>query len=161
MAYSLDQVKQLISSNSLDKVPALGTYGEGQVNEYADMLNTLKSGVTSGQIKVSDYFDLADPIINRAAQVHQTIGGGGSKAANAVNPGWQRIVDAGFATNQNGQWVSKAPFTAREYSNLPDSVLPTQGEVNSGKIPLDLLPPVQRFRQEPTPTTSAPGSQPV
>jgi hypothetical protein len=147
---SIDDLKNL----DFSRVPATGSYGEGFVGNLWTYLKQAKDYVKQGKLSVSDYLDIADPIVNKAHETAGRILSSGSKQANSVKGFWEGLQNDGFIKNQNGQFVANAPFTAREYANLPENVLPTQGEVNSGRIPLDLLPPVQRFRPEPTaPTT--------
>lgn len=153
MAFTLDQIKDYASNTG--SIPAPGSYGEGRVYNIADMLKTLKSSIQSGQLSVKDYFDLAEPLVNTAKQVTESLAGGGQKKAQAVNPAWQSIQDLGAVKNVSGQWTTLAPFSAREYAALPESVLPTQQEVNSGLVPLNLLPALQRFKPEPTTPTPA------
>lgn len=159
MAYSLDQIKDFAANPS--SVPAPGSYGEGQVYNIAEMLRNLKSEISKGTLTVNDYFNVAEPLIKQAQNTTMAIGGGGSKKANSVNPAWQQIQTLGAVKAVNGQWQAILPFSSREYASLPENVLPTQQEVNSGVVPLDLLPPVQRFRPEPTPQqnpgTTVPG----
>lgn len=154
MAYSLDQIKQFSSNPGTIASP--GSYGEGKVYNIAAILTDLKSLVQSGQVTIKDYLDISTPLIKTAEQTTSSIAGGGSKKANAVNPGWQQIQSLGAVKSIDGRWEPTVPFSAREYASLPESVLPTQKEVNSGIIPLNILPPIQRFRPE-APGTATPG----
>ncbi len=156
MAYTLDQIKQFAQNPG--SIPGGGTYGEGSVFNIASMIGSLKQAIQSGQLNISDYLNIADPLIKSAAQTTQSIAGKGSKAANAVNPGFAQLQSLGAVNSSNGQYGAAAPFTAREYANLPENVLPTQKEVNSGQIPLTLLPPIQRFRPD---SSTSPTGQPL
>ena len=155
MAYTLDQIKAFAANPNT--IPSAGAYGEGKVYTTADILTSMKGLVQQGQLTIGDYLNLADPLVNFAQQQTANISRGGSKQASAVNPAWQSILNAGAAKVVDGQIEAAAPFTAREYAQLPVSVLPTQTQVNSGVIPVNLLPPIQRFAPDPTPT-NGPGS---
>lgn len=151
MAYTLDQIKGF--SSNPGSIAAPGSYGEGRVYNIASILTDLKGLVQSGAVTVKDYLDISTPLVKSAETTTNSIAGGGSKKANAVNPAWQQIQSLGAVKNIDGRWEPTAPFSAREYASLPENVLPTQKEVNSGIIPLNLLPPVQRFRPDASPNT--------
>lgn len=151
--YTLDQIRQFAANPS--SIPNGGTYGEGRAYGIADIIAGLRSQIQTGALNVSDYFNIADPLIKQFSQ-DINISTQGSRQANAINPALQQLQSMGALKVSNGQITSILPFSSREYANLPESVLPTRDEVNSGRIPLDLLPPVQRFRPD-TPSTPAPG----
>lgn len=149
MAYSLDQIRDF--SDNPANIPGGGSYGEGVVFNIAEMMRGLKDAIKRGELTVSEYFNVADPLLNHAQTAVNSIAGGGSAKASAVNPAWQQIQQLGAVKSMNGRWETTLPISSREYANLPESVLPTQKEVQSGQIPIDLLPAVQRYRPE-TPT---------
>lgn len=151
MAFTLEQIREFALNPA--SIPAPGTYAEGGIYSVAEMLRGLKSAISKGQLPISEYFAIAEPLVNYAAARTGEVAGKGKGAADIANKGWQEITSLNAVRAQNGQWVTTAPFSAREYANLPVDVLPTQEEVTSGRIPLDLLPPVQRFRP-PTPIST-------
>lgn len=106
--------------------------GPGQVQAILDQLNALKAQVTSGQLSVTGFQQQASPLVQSAAQITGDYARGGSNAANAVNPIWQRIVDNNYVASRAGKWVSTLPFSSQEYAQLPESVLPSQKDVQNG-----------------------------
>ncbi len=131
-----------------------GTYGEGNVADALQQLNDLKSSVQSGKTSLADYQDQAAKIVAQAAQITQQISGSGGKAASAVNPIWNQIVSGGFASPVNGKWTAPLPFSKQEYAKLPNSVLPTQDQINQGLFD-PATAPLQRVQ---TATPSAPST---
>ncbi len=154
MAFTLDDIKKFASNPA--SIPAPGKYGEGAVVYSRQMLDTLKSAVQDGSLSLIDYQGLAAPIVKNAQS--RAMAAGGQAGSGQT---WQGIVDAGFA-NANGKIAM--PFSNQEYAKLPDSVLPSQDDVNKGMFD-PTGAPLQRFKTAPTPavnpgpgTPSTPGA---
>lgn len=151
MAYSLELAREW--AQNPNAIPSPGSYGEGRIANILEQLRGLRADVKSGKITIAEYLDVAEPLASSGARFGHSLAGGGSKKANAANAaGLQAFTQEGFAKDLGGgNWVGRVPFSAREYAQLPESVLPTQNEVNSGIVPIDYLPPIQRYRPEPPP----------
>lgn len=151
MAYTLEQIRAF--SAAPNTVPGAGSYGEGQVYQIVEMVKNLKDQIKTGKLTVSEYFDVAEPLIKQAQAKTQSISSGGQKKAQAVEPAYRELQSIGaIKEGGTGGWQAVLPFSAREYAGLPEAVLPTQKDVQSGLVPLDLLPPIQRFRPDPAVT---------
>lgn len=150
MAFTLDQIKQFAANPS--SIPGGGSYGEGSAYNIAAMFPVLKAAVQSGQLSLVDYQGLAEPLAKAAQQTVAGISRQGSKQANAVNGAWgqlQAYVDG------NGQMLM--PFSKQEYEKLPDNVLPTQNDINSGLFDPSHAP-LQRIQPAAPATPSTPGN---
>ncbi len=143
MAFTLDDIKKFASNPS--SIPAPGKYGEGAVVYSREMLDTLKSAVQDGKLSLVDYQGLAAPIVKNAQSRAMAAGGQGGSGAT-----WQSIVSDGFA---NAAGKIGMPFSNQEYAKLPDNVLPTQSDVNSGMFD-PTGAPLQRFQKAPTPAVN-------
>lgn len=169
MAFTLDQIKQYAANPST--IPTGGSYGEGAAYNLAAMFPVLKQAVQNGQLTLVDYQGLMEPLA-KAAQGLSRIAGQGSKQANAVNGALAQMQDyVDF-----GKGTGKMPFSRQEYAKLPDSVLPTQNDINTGMFD-PTGAPIQRVQTpqapsqpstpanpqpqpNPGPGNTAPGSQP-
>jgi len=140
MAFTLDEIREF--ARNPGKIPAPGTYGEGKVVYGDQMLRELKNQVASGQLPLSEYQELAAPLVKatQAAAV-AAAGRGGSGGI------WQSLVNDGFG-DAGGKLGM--PFSRQEYAKLPDAVLPTQQDIQTGMFD-PLLAPIQRVRQAPIP----------
>ncbi len=137
---------------------AQGTYGEGQVSDILNQLRDLKASVQAGKTTLSDYQDQAEALVKKGSTITGQISGGGSKAANAVNPIWQQVQNEGFASPVNGKWTTPMPFSRQEYAKLPNNVLPTQDDINNGLFDPSTAP-LQRV-QTATPSAPTPTDKP-
>lgn len=152
MAYSLDQIRGFASN--VQTLPSSGAYGEGRISAGISALETLKGMVKNGDLSVTDYLDLAEPISVQVGKLGQVLGGMGSKQASAVQAaGIGRLYDGGYVANLNGQLTAKLPFSRTEYAKLPENVLPTQQDINKGLFD-PTTAPLQRLRQAPQPAVN-------
>lgn len=131
---------------------ANGQYGEGNVQLILNQLQDLKSQVQSGKLNLTDYQSQAEPLVKQATTYVQQIAGQGSKAASAVNPIWSQLQQQGFVTANGGKWVPQLPFSQQEYARLPDTVLPTQSDIDKGLFNPSQAP-MNRI-QQPTPAVN-------
>lgn len=142
----------------------MGTYGEGQVYQMVDQLRQMKADVIAGKMTLADFQDQAGQLVPKINSLTGSISSKGSGAANAVNPAWKAMQDEGFTATQNGKMVAGMPFTRQEYAKLPNNVLPTQDDINSGLFDPSAAP-LQRVQTAPTPTdqpvTPPPASGPA
>jgi hypothetical protein len=149
MAFTLDEIKKYAKDPA--SIPAPGSSGEGMVTYAKQMLETLKSSVQDGSISLVDYQGLAQPLVKAAQQ--RAMGLGGKAGTGAM---WQSIVNDGYA---NGSGKITMPFSNQEYAKLPDSVLPTQNDINTGMFD-PTGAPLQRLKSAPTPAVN-PGTNPA
>lgn len=124
-------------------------------------LEVAKKQVQAGNLTIGDYLTLANPVAELATGTLNFATTGGSAdatRAKAFLPQLRKFTRLSSTTGQGSFETAIAPFTEREAAQLPDNVLPTQEDVNSGLIGSDLLPPNIRLRPEPTPEEpTAPG----
>lgn len=152
MAFTLDDIKKFAAKPG--SIPAPGTYGEGQVVNISQMLDTMKDAVKSGDLSLVEYQGLTPGLVKQAQRSAMAAGGRGGSGAT-----WQGIVDSGFADG-NGKMAN--PFSNQEYASLPDKVLPTQEDINKGMFnPTGA--PLQRVRSAPQPAVNpgTPGNTPA
>jgi hypothetical protein len=133
--FSLDDIKKY--STNPTSIAAPGSYGEGQITNISNMLNTLKGAVSKGDISLTDYSQYADPLVKQAASVAGSTGRVGGDL-------WNQLVSNGFAKNEGGKWQTALPFSRQEYARLPDNVLPTQTDVQKGFFDPSLAP-IERY----------------
>lgn len=157
---SLDEIKAF--AQNPNSIPSGGTYGEGRVYNIRQYLDTLKSAVQKGDLSLTDYQGLAPSLVKTAQAT--AIAAGGRGGSGGV---WQSIVDSGFGDASGNAGM---PFSRQEYAKLPDSVLPTQNDINSGmfdptKAPLQRIQapasnPTQPNQPQVLPPTGQPGTTP-
>ncbi len=141
---TLDQVKQYAAKPS--SIPGAGS--AQQVQKVYDALSFLKEGVKSGTVPYAAYFEYAQPLVKQAQQTAMALGSGGGSGWESVKGVWNQLVGEGFTSPDGGKAVS--PFNAQEFTKLPNNVLPTQKDIDSGYFdPINM--PVQRIQKEPVP----------
>lgn len=155
MAFSLSDIQTY--ANNPTSIPAPGQYGQGQISNIQQMLQTMKDAVKNGQMSVTDYSKYSGPLISQAFQAATTIGGQGSAAASTVVPLWNQMQQSNFWTYQGGKVIASLPFSQQEYAALPSNVLPTQTDINNGTFN-PTLAPLQRYQTPGGGTTNTPGT---
>lgn len=149
-----DILKQL---NDPGSIASGGSYGEGQIGNIHSLLDQAKEGVLAGKINVNDYSDAVNKAIQFASQQVGSIAGKGSKAAGAVNGLWQGLQTAGYVTADAGKWTPQLGFSRQEWAKVPESVLPSQTDVDKGifdpgSVPFSRLAPNTGGTSPQTPT---------
>lgn len=115
-----------------DKATTRSNIDARTLQDNLSILQELKGAVAKGELSVTDFQSYLEPIIKKSETITSTIARQGSAAANSVNPIWSAFQSENFVQPVNGRWVTTLPFTRREYSQLPENVLPTQEDVNNG-----------------------------
>lgn len=146
MALSLEEAKEL-ASQGYESFGAAGSYGEGGLQKSREVLAALKKGVTSGELKITDYQDLAEPMTSGILQsIDSLVRQGQGGLASQIS---EDLRSKGFLNKEaDNSSTFKLPFSRTEYAKLPTNVLPTQEDVDKGLIARDALP-FQRY-QNPT-----------
>lgn len=170
-----EEVQQLIDTlSNWEKLKQISGSEIGRLQTVNDLLPQLKAAVQQGQLTMTEYFSVAEPLIQKTADSVGSIARVGRRQADSVNPIWTSLQNQGFVSPVNGKWTVQVPFSRREYAQLPENVLPTRDDVNKGLFE-PTLAPMERYRQNLTPTSNptqpanpainpgltAPGSQPL
>lgn len=126
--YNLDQIKYY-SQN------AGGLTDANAANNIVGMLGTMKQAVQQGQMSLTDFQNYSQPLIKQAGKIVRTISSQGSKQADSVKGASEALNGTYYSiNNSDGSFNFLSPFSKQEYANLPNGVLPTQDDVNSGKF---------------------------
>lgn len=134
IGYTLDQIKKFAADPST--IPT----GVGGVQSVTKMFDTMKKAVQSGQMTLPEFQGLSAPLGKAGAQMAGNISRGGSSAADSVKSAWQQLN-----TYVDGNGKSLQPFSPQEYAQLPDNVLPTQNDINTGMFD-PTNQPIQRLK---------------
>ncbi len=136
---TLDQIRQLAANPS-----QIQSGGLGMANNLPGVFAALKQAVQSGQLPLTEYQSLAGAIAKPANQLIGSISRGGNEAADSVKGAWNQLN----GTYLDGNGKALAPFSQQELASLPQNVLPTQGDIDSGKFDSTGYP-LQRVQSTP------------
>jgi len=153
MAFTIDEIKEYAANPG--SIPSPGSYGEGQLANIYEMAKTLKQAVATGKLSITEYQGLSEPLLKHAVDFRNSqnlSGSRGDAIAGAFNP----LFNEGYLAHNQGQFTPAIPFSSTEYAKLPESVLPTQSDVQQGLFNPNLAP-LQRFRTDPNQPQVNPG----
>ena len=109
------------------------TNNDQQMTTYLQQMNNLKQQATNGQIDDQTYSKGINDLVTQAWNYKNQFASKGSQYANQVNPQWNQVVQAGFAT-QNGQPFTQAdPFGKTPYGQSQNLQSILQSYKASGK----------------------------
>lgn len=135
---SIDDLKNY-AKNYSKNTQATGSYGEGGAVNYSNILKELKNRVANGDLKITDYQDLAKPITKSViGSINSLVQQGQGSLATNLSEG---LRSEGFLkANPDNSNAFNLPFDQQELAKLPVNVLPTQSDIDKGIISRDALP---------------------
>lgn len=109
--------------------------------KYDDAFGKLKDLARNGEIKLKDYYNAVKTVKSNLDDFNTGLQSQSNQYGYHGVPSVEsNFVKTNFTTRDNGQLVPMLPFSAKEYLSLPNELLPTKSDIDSGIIPAEAVP---------------------